>query len=564
MQKLLPIGISDYKKLVEDGYYYVDKTRLIEEVWDSGEVVLVTRPRRFGKTLNLSMLRYFFEKSSDSREHLFSKTAIWNYESYKSLHGQFPVIFLSFKNIKGSHWKVCYDLFAIIISEEFKRHRYLLSDSALQPEEKLWYQEILEGNASEARLRLSLQFLAGLLSRYYQTKVIVLIDEYDVPIQSSYVHKFYPDAIEFLKGLLTAILKDSEVLEKGILTGILTLAKAGVFTDLNNLDVFNLTHETMADKFGFTKQEVADLLDHYSIKNSQASIEQWYDGYTFGITTEIFNPWSVLKCIKAQGRFDMYWANTGDNILIKKLIAKSSISMKSELELVLRNEPVEQSIKESITFPELDHRSELVWSLLLFTGYLTYRTCDFKDGNKICTLVIPNQEIRYLYIQMLQEIFQESVMGGQAENLLLAVTQGDTDIFEKLLQSFVLNSMSAYDLPSNEPEKSYHLFVLGLLAALHDTYEVKSNRESGLGRYDIMIIPKKNHKPAIIMEFKIVRPGETLETTAQKALDQIREKKYAQELYDKSISSIIEYGIAFEGKQIFVKTAIQTNQSIKE
>lgn len=558
MQKLVPIGISDYKKLVEGNHYYVDKTRLIEEIWDSGEVVLVTRPRRFGKTLNLSMLRYFFEQSSVDHQHLFKDTAIWQHVKYQALHGQFPVIFLSFRSIKGSHWQVCYDTFALIISEEFDRHRYLLSDGSLESQEKVLFQRILERTVSEAELRLSLQFLGKLLARYHQKKVVVLIDEYDVTVQSAYVHGFYEEAIEFLKVLLTAILKDNNVLEKGVLTGVLTLAKAGIFTDLNNLDVFNLTHETMADKFGFTRKEVADLLNYYGLTHSQAQIEQWYDGYTFGTTSAIFNPWSVLKCIKAQGVIDTYWANTSDNILVKKLIARATISIKSELELILHNKPVEQSIKESITFPQLDHGSDLVWSLLLFTGYLTYKTCEFKDGSKVCALIIPNQEIRHLYVQMIRELFKESVMGGQVENLLLAITQGDTDIFSKLLQSFVLNSMSAYDLPSDEPEKSYHLFVLELLVALSDTYEVKSNRESGLGRYDIMIIPKKEHIPSIIMEFKIVRPGETLETTAQKALDQIREKKYAQELYTKSVLSVLEYGIAFEGKKIFVKSAIQT------
>lgn len=554
MKKLIPIGISDYKKLVERDCYYVDKTLLIKELWESGEVVLITRPRRFGKTLNLSMLRYFFERASYPTEQLFVDTDIWNYPEYKKQHAQFPVIFVTFKGIKGPSWELCYDRFAIIISAEFERHLYLLEDPLMRSDEKLIFQRVLERRASEAELGDSLQYLAKLLARHYNSKVIVLIDEYDVPIQSAYLHGFYSQAIEFLKSLLTAILKDSELLEKGVLTGIVTLAKAGIFTDLNNLDVFNLTHEPMADKFGFTQQEVERMLEYYDIKGSQGIIEQWYDGYTFGSRSGIFNPWSVLKCVKAQGALDTYWANTSDNILIKKLIARAPISIKTDLELVLHKKPVDQAIKESITFPELDQRSELVWSLLLFTGYLTYRTCEFKEGSKVCALVIPNQEIRYLYNQMLSDIFQESVMGGQVANLLLAMTQGDIAIFTKLLQSFVLNSMSAYDLPSDEPEKSYHLFVLDLLVALSDTYEVKSNRESGLGRYDIMIIPKQDHKPAVIIEFKIVRPGETLELTAQKALDQIREKKYAQELQSKLVSSIIEYGIAFEGKNIFVKS----------
>ncbi len=551
--KLIPIGVSDYKKLIEGGYYYVDKTLLIEEVLKSGEVVLVTRPRRFGKTLNLSMLRYFFEKSDQNNEHLFNTTAIWDYQEYREWHAQYPVIFLSFRNIKTSNWQGCYEQFAFTIYEEFNRHRYLL-EASLEPEEKEIFQIILRRKASPTELANSLQFLAKLLERHFQKKVIVLIDEYDVPIQTAYLHGFYPEAIEFLKSLLTAILKDSTILEKGVITGILTLAKAGIFTDLNNLDVFNLTHQPMADTFGFSEEEVHQLLDYYGIQKSEELIKAWYDGYTFGTMPGIFNPWSVLKCVKAKGALDMYWVNTSDNILVKKLIARASIDIKSDLEMVIYDKAVEQPINESITFPDLDHRSELVWSLLLFTGYLTYRSCEFTEGKKMCSLIIPNQEIRYLYIQMLSNIFQESVLGGQVENLLKSITLGDTDMFSRLLQSFVLNSMSAYDLPSNEPEKSYHLFVLGLLVALSDSYEVKSNRESGLGRYDIMLIPKKEHNPAVIMEFKIVRPGETLESAARKALDQIHEKQYAQELSAKGIASIIEYGIAFEGKSIYIKS----------
>ncbi len=551
MKKCIPIGISDYKELIDANCYYVDKTLLVNDVLKSGKVVLVTRPRRFGKTLNMSMLRYFFEQSLEDREYLFSAAAIWKDAQAKASFGQFPVIFLTFKGVKASRWEVCYDRFALTIYEEFDRHRFLL-ETALEPEEIKLYRRILEREASEAELGSSLHFLAKLLERYYKKKVVVIIDEYDVPIQSAFVHGFYQEAIDFSKSLLTAILKDNNLLEKGIVTGILTLAKAGIFTDLNNLDVFNLTHARMADKFGFTPQEVEQLLNYYDLANKKEEIKAWYDGYAFGMTAEIYNPWSVLKCTNDQGILEMYWANTSDNVLIKKLITRASASLKSELEIILANKTVRQPIVETIIFPDLDHRSDLIWSLLLFTGYLTYQNYEMEKGKKVCSLMIPNQEIRYLYIDMLNNIFKDAIIGGEVSDLLLAITEGDTYTFTKLLQSFVLSSMSVYDLPSNEPEKSYHLFVLGLLVALSDSYEVKSNRESGFGRYDIMLIPKKEHKPAVVMEFKIVRPGETLEAAAQKALEQIRAKKYAQELHAKSVSSVVEYGIAFEGKNVFV------------
>ncbi len=557
MKKCIPIGMSDYKTLIEKNCYYVDKTLLVKDVLKSGQIVLVTRPRRFGKTLNLSMLRYFFERSPESNEHLFSETAIWGDTEVKAMFGQFPVIFLTFKGVKAMQWDVSYHLFAITISEEFDRHRYLLESGILWPEEIELYRQILARKAPEAELRLSLHFLAKLLERYYKQKVIVIIDEYDVPIQSAYVHGFYQEAIDFSKSLLTAILKDNNLLEKGIVTGILTIAKAGIFTDLNNLDVLNLTHTRMSDKFGFTPPEVEQLLNYYDLAAKREEIKAWYDGYTFGMTAEIYNPWSVLKCANDQGVLETYWANTGDNVLIKKLITRASASLKSQLELILNNKPVEQPIIETMIFPNLDRQSDLIWSLLLFTGYLTYQNYEMKKGKKVCSLMIPNEEIRYLYIDMLNDIFKEMVMGEEVSDMLLAITEGDTYTFTKLLQSFVLNSMSVYDLPSNEPEKSYHLFVLGLLVALSDSYEVKSNRESGFGRYDIMLIPKKEHKPAVIMEFKIVRPGETLEITAQKALEQIRAKKYAQELRAKSVSSVVEYGIAFEGKNILVLSGVE-------
>ena len=309
----------------------------------------------------------------------------------------------------------------------------------------------------------------------------------------------------------------------------------------------------MADKFGFTHEETAVLLDYYRIQDTDKTIEKWYDGYTFGTVKGIFNPWSVLKCIQNKGSLEKYWANTSDNTLVKKLIARAPKSVKSELELLLEGAQVNQAIEESITFPDLDHRTELLWSLLLFTGYLTYTHWELKEGTKICSLAIPNQEINYLYRELIRNIFKESVVGGQAEDLLEALTQGQAVPFTELLQGFIINSMSFFDLPSSEPEKSYHLFVLGLLVMLSDHYEVKSNRESGLGRYDIIIIPKQANKPAIIIEFKKVLAGETLEQAAQRALDQIIQKRYIQELQAKHFEKVFAYGIAVEGKKIFLK-----------
>lgn len=333
------------------------------------------------------------------------------------------------------------------------------------------------------------------------------------------------------------------------------MAKAGIFTGLNNLDVFNITSPKLADKFGFTAAEAAELIQYYDLKQPDV-IKQWYNGYIFGETEGIFNPWSMLKCVQNDGALQIYWANTSDNALVKRLIARASISTKMELESLLNGIAIDKVIEESIIFPDLDRQSELIWSLLLFTGYVTSTKCEMVKGKKQCSLIIPNQEIKYLYEDLIRKLFTESLQGGRVQDLLYALMHNDAPAFAELLQGFLLTSMSAFDLPDKEPEKSYHLFVLGLLVMLSDTHEVKSNRESGIGRYDILITPHDTSKQALILEFKKTARGETVEQAAQKALEQIIEKKYAQELYGRNMHTIIAYGIAFEGKTVEVVSTV--------
>ncbi len=552
--KKIPIGLSDFKELIEQAYYYVDKSLLIEDIMQSGKVVLMTRPRRFGKTLNVSMLRYFFEITEESNAHLFTDLAIRQQHDIWQLQGQFPVIFISFKSIKESSWEVSYEKFEYTIYEEFDRHKYLLADDSLETYEKDLYSKILERKASRAEIDSSLLFLAKLLHKKHKKKVIVLIDEYDVPVQAAFIYGYYEKVIELLRALLVSVLKDTSILEKGVLTGNLTLAKSGIFTGLNNLDIFSVTSIEYAQRFGFTNDEIDTLLDHYGLTSHRRELQQWYDGYMFGSTPGIFNPWSALKCIQKKGVLEMYWANTSDNVLLKRLLGRATKSLKSDLELILQGKSVTKPIEESITFPNLDSSSELLWSLLLFTGYLTYSSYEVKKGKKVCELILPNEEIKQLYYELIKDIFVSSIAGERADELLQAMTEGNTEFFTELLQSFILNSMSSYDLSSNEPEKSYHLFVLGLLVVLSSSYEVKSNKESGLGRYDIMLIPKNPDQTGIVIEFKKTLMGETRETAAQKALDQIVAKKYMQELESRGIHSIIAYGIAFEGKLISIRS----------
>ena len=525
MAKKIPVGIWNFRKIIEEDYYFVDKSLLIKEIAESGEVVLMTRPRRFGKTLNLSMLQYFYEKSEISTAHLFEGLAIWQYEEFRSLQGQFPVIFVTFKDIFQSTYGEMIKKFAFIIALEFKRHAYLLSSPALDASDSERFSRLQAEIGSERDLASSLHFLSRALSKHHNKKIMILIDEYDVPVQAAYVHGFYEQCILFAKELMTGAFKDNLALEKGLITGIFTLAKSGIFTGLNNLDIFNLTGERFADKFGFTAEEADTMLRYYNIQDLH-EVQQWYNGYIFGTMHGIFNPWSIIKCIGNKGALEIYWANTSDNVLLKKMITNAGAATKIDLEILLTDQIIEKTIEESIVFPDLDLEPDMIWTILLFTGYITYKHYEIKEGKKACSLIIPNQEIKFLYKNLIKKLFIESVMGGKAVEFLQALTEGNNEIFSNHLQNFVLNSMSAHDLSSAEPEQSYHLFVLGLLVMLSDDYAVQSNRESGLGRYDIMIIPKQRHRKGIIIELKKVWTigPDALEKAAQKAIDQIIEK----------------------------------------
>jgi Predicted AAA-ATPase/PD-(D/E)XK nuclease superfamily len=556
--KKIPIGITDYKELIEGNYYYVDKTLLIKELLATGDkVTLIARPRRFGKTLNLSMLQYFFDCSNSGIKNdlLFYNMHIWRYPELRAHQRQYPIIFLTFKDTADLPWQEAYNRIALVIAKEYTRHKYLLDDNCLEDFEKDIFNHIRMHKGSFTQISDSLLFLTELLHRHHNKRVMVLIDEYDAPIHAAYSYGSCKQGISFIRALLTAPLKDNKYLERGILTGVLRTAKEGIFSGLNNLSIFTITDPDFADKFGFTHQEVIELLADMSIDISHTAIKQWYNGYTFGFTDGLYNPWSILNYVRNNGLLKPYWVNTSDNALIKKLIAQANKTVKSELERLLNGDTLVQEVNESITLSEIELNPTAIWSLLLYTGYLTYTTCESKGNTKVCSLIIPNNEIYHLYTDLIKSIFTQATEGEYGTDLLKALINGNTQLFSQLLQNFILNSISAYDLPSNQPEKSYHLFVLGLLVILSDSYEVKSNRESGYGRYDIMLIPKYPEANGIIIEFKKVSPGETLEDTAQQGLDQIISKQYSQELCARGITHIITYGIAFEGKKVFVKSS---------
>lgn len=551
--KLLPLGISDYKQIIDEDYYYIDKTLFVKELMEKGVgATLIPRPRRFGKTLNFSMLRHFFEKTDTDTSYLFVDKAIWNHEKYRKLQGQYPVIFITFKDVKEESWEKAYQNMVSIIAAEFCRHDYLLNH--IKEYDKHEFERLMKKESSEVSLGLSLGWLTKLLFEYHGKRVFVLIDEYDAPVQTAYLHGYYDKMVGLVRSLLSAALKDNSYLERGVLTGILRTAKEGIFSGLNNLKVCPLNGIFFTDCFGLTESEVKLLLKDQKLSSLFEDVRAWYDGYTFG-ETKIYNPWSIIQCADNRGALQCYWLNTSDNKLIKRLIARGGQDLKSELELILEDEPIVKQINEGIVFPGIEHNNEAIWSLLLYGGYITYSKQELIEGMTYCTLKIPNKEIKVLYKQLIEEIFKNSLEAEKIKLLFQSLMSGEVGMFQDLLQEFIINCMSVNDLAEKEIEKSYHLFILGLLVLLSDIYEVKSNRESGLGRYDIMLIPRKPNKPGIIIEFKKIyeyRP-ETLEEAADKALQQIKEKNYAAELKSRGIRNILCLGIACHGKRILVK-----------
>jgi len=447
-------------------------------------------------------------------------------------------------------WEQAYRQIVGIIAAEYKRHfetvRDLLDSYDLQT-----YTEIREERAEQNKYGNSLLFLSELLYKKHSAKVIILIDEYDAPIHTAFNYGFYDKIVPFVRGLLSAGFKDNSYLARGVLTGILRTAKEGIFSGLNNLEVSTILSDSFQDKFGFTHEEAKQLLYDQNLATRQQEIQEWYNGYVFG-NTVIYNPWSILSCVKNRGLIQQYWVNTSDNDLIKKLVALSGIQFKEEFELLLEHKTVTENIDESVIFPGIEDNAQAVWALLLFAGYLTCSKVELIEGKKQCTLKIPNKEIYYLFKDFITEIFEKSLTKNNINLLFSALKTGNTETFSELLQEFIFNSMSYYDL--NEPEKSYHIFVLGLFFNLQNVYQVKSNRESGLGRYDIMLIPRSKQHMGIVIEFKKVMANrkETLETAAQNALTQIKNKNYTQELKNLGVKQIMAYGIACEGKKILV------------
>lgn len=551
--KRLPIGLSDYKKLIDDNYYYVDKTLLIQELFYKGGIVtLMPRPRRFGKTLNLSMLRYFFEKTQTPHAYLFQDKKIWQIPEMAKMQGKFPVIFLTFKDIKESTWEVSLGKLKATIADEYRRHNYLLSSDLLETDEKELFKSICAKTAGLEAYHRSLLNLSIYLERYHQEKVIVLIDEYDSPIHAGYFHNYYKEVVEFMRGLLCAVFKDNMSLERGAITGILRTAKEGIFSGLNNLKVATVLQQNFAECFGFTQSEVDQMLHDYQLEAIGQDFKAWYNGYLIG-QTKIYNPWSVLGCIDARGIFLPYWVNTSDNALISRIIAQASPQIKEACADLLEGKALPDiQINDKMVLPGMTNDANSIWSLLLFSGYVTVASYRLEEGIQYIGLVLPNKELVVLFKTLVDDLFKQSLGDGEFRYLEQALKEGDGQLFEKLLAKFMIQSMSFHDFNADEPEKSYHLFALGLLVVLSHRYAVRSNRESGYGRYDIMLIPHDKNLPGIVIEFKKKDDKETIEECANRALEQIKNKNYAVELQGQGIKKVELWRIACHHKEILL------------
>lgn len=548
-KKPLPIGVSDFKTAVTN-YYYVDKTLLIRDFLDTKPMVsLFTRPRRFGKTLNMDMLRVFFEKTSEDTSVYFRDKQIWPCGDFYTQHqGKYPVIFLTFKDIKCLTWNETFQKLRNLIALEFMRHDELENSSALSTYDREQYHRIAGGNANEVDCQMGLQLLSLLLHKHYSKECIIIIDEYDTPIQQGHSCNFYLEIVNFMRNFFSGGLKDNPHLAFGFLTGILRVAKESIFNGMNNLKTNSILDESYSEYFGFTAQEVKDMLHYYGKENKFQEICNWYDGYRFG-NTEIFNPWSVINYITDKCFPKAFWQSTGSNEIIGEIIDAATPEIKENLYKLLCGEKITTYIDTSVIYPEIQNNLYSIYSFLLVAGYLKVAAVyPQNDGNFMCDVSIPNKEISFVYEK---EILNRTNQNHVAISINQAIFSGDAQKLQSVLEDFMLQSISSMD---GANEGFYHGMMLGLCAVLGNRYQIHSNRESGLGRFDIQLTPLVNGIPGFLFEFKHTNDNHVnLASLAESALHQIDEKKYDSELRNTGIKSIIKIGIAFRGKNAVVK-----------
>ena len=552
--RTVAIGIQDFGNLIRKNCFYVDKTSFIKEWWESEDsVTLIARPRRFGKTLNMSMLEHFFSNEYAKEGEIFEGLSIWNEEKYRELQGTYPVISLTFANVKETSYQQTKERIYQILTDLYSKNIFLLESGILTEKEKEYFNKV-DTNMDETTATMALHQLSKFLSRYYNKKVIILLDEYDTPMQEAYVDGFWDEMVAFTRSMFNAAFKTNPYLERAIMTGITRVSKESIFSDLNNLKVVTTTSDEYATAFGFTEEEVFASMDEMGMTDKE-EVKRWYDGFVFGSVHDIYNPWSIINYLDT-GRFTTYWANTSANSLVGKLIREGSSKVKETFESLLTGETVTTTLDEQIVYNQLGQTENAIWSLLLASGYLKVIKADIKEERY--ELALTNYEVKRMFQNMVSGWFD--VSEGNYNDFIKALLHGDKKAMNAYMNRVALSTFSYFDTgnrPSGaEPERFYHGFVLGLMVDLRDRYKITSNRESGFGRYDVLLEPLRKEDDGIILEFKVYDEYEekTLSDTVAAALNQIEEKQYEVELIKRGIQKehIHKYGFAFEGKKVLI------------
>ena len=552
--KPLPIGVEDFKRLVDNGYYFVDKTLMIKELLENKESVnLFTRPRRFGKTLNMSMLQRFFEATEKSNAYLFDGLKIAAYPEYMAYQGQYPVISISLKSMKQASYTNAFYMYKNLIAKEYEKHKIILESNQILDSEKEVFQNIMEQRADQNVYLNSIRTLSDILAKYYEKNVIILIDEYDVPLENAYHEGFYDDMTNLIRSCFESALKTNPSLEFAVLTGCLRVSRESIFTGLNNLKTYSITKNKFSQYFGFTQAEMQEILQTFSLEQYAETIAKWYDGYRFGLT-EIYNPWSVLNCIDSYLQNDMvacepYWSNTSSNRIVKRLIEESNERTKSMVEELINGTPIHTQIFEDVTYGTIDVNQDYIWSFLLFTGYLKIISCETFGDETYYDMVIPNVEIKSIYKNTIRSWFIDHINRDSRTDILESVIHADAEKLEDLLCTWLTNTISCFD----EQENYYHGFVTGLVSGFSG-YMVVSNRESGNGRFDLVVKQRSRWHHAAILEFKVVEKYNQMTKACEDALRQIEEKDYEASLRDEQYENIAKLGICFCQKRCRVKS----------